>query len=54
MHYKRIIRPQKVIRGIKNKYRVEQLEKYLNHIGKNLYIEEENMNNNLINKYKKS
>ena len=54
MHYKKIIRPQKVIRGIKNKYRVEQLEKYLNHIGKNLYIEEENMNNNLINKYKKS
>ena len=54
MHYKRIIRPQKVIRGIKNKYRVEQLEKYLNHIGKNLYIEEENMNNNLLNKYKKS
>ena len=54
MYYKKIIRPQNVIRGIKNKYRVEQLEKYLNHIGKKLYIEEENMNNNLINKYKKS
>ena len=53
-HYKKIIRPQYVMRGIKNKYRVEQLEKYLNRVGRNLYIEEENMNNNLINKYKKS
>ena len=53
-HYRKIIRPKNVVRGIKDKYRRKQLEKYLNHIGNKLYIEEENMNNNLINKYTKS
>ena len=52
--YKKIIRPKKVIKRIKNHSRVAKLEKYLSHVGENLYIEEENMNNNLISKYTKS
>ena len=52
--YRKIIKTKNILRGIKDDIRKEQLENYLNHIGKNLYIEEENMNNNLINKYTKS
>ena len=52
--YKRILKPKKILRGIKDKSRVAKLEKYLNNVGEHLYVEEENMNNNLINKYKKS
>ena len=52
--YRKIIKPNNIRRGIKDKGRVEKLEKYLNNIGNHLYIEEENMNNNLINKYTKT
>ena len=54
IHYKKIMRPKIVLKGIRNTFRVAYLEKYLNHIGKNLYIEEQNLNNNIINKYTKS
>ena len=47
-------KPNIINRGIKDKFRVAQLEKYLNHIGENLYIEEENINNNIINKFTKT
>ena len=39
--------------GIKDKFRAAHLEKYLDRIGENLYIEEENMNNNVLNKFTK-
>ena len=52
--YKKILRPRKVIKGIKDKSRAAKLEKYLNNVGEHLYVEEENMNNNLIHKYSKS
>ena len=52
--YKKILKPKKILIGIKDKSRVAKLEKYLNNVGEHLYVEEENMNNNLINKYKKS
>ena len=54
IHYKKIMRPKIVLKGIRNTFREAYLEKYLNHIGKNLYIEEQNLNNNIINKYTKS
>ena len=52
--YEKIIRPRGVMRGIKNKYRKEKLEKYLSDIGNSLYIEEENTNDNLLDKYTKA
>ena len=42
------------MKGIKNKFRKEKLEKYLNDIGNSLYIEEEKVNYNLKNKNSKS
>ena len=52
--FKKILKPKKILRGIKDKSRVAKLEKYLSNVGEHLYVEEENMNNNLISKYKKS
>ena len=54
LYYRKIYKPNIVNRGIKDKYRAAQLEKYLNHIGENLYIEEENINNYLIHKFTKT
>ena len=42
------------MKGIKDKNRVMQLEKFLSKIGENLYIHEENLNSNLVNRYTKA
>ena len=54
MSYKKIIKLRNIKRGIKDKRKKQKLEKYLNNMGKNLYLEEENINNNLLEKYTKT
>jgi hypothetical protein len=53
-YYRKIIKPRKIMKGIKDKNRVMQLEKFLSKIGENLYIHEENLNSNLVNRYTKA